>query len=163
MIFLKEKKNIFNFLLPYKKYFLFGILCLILSTVISLSFPYIIGELIDVTTGNYKEKNNVIVENIFNNNLKILNNKVSRTGIILLIILLLQGIFSFLRVYFFAIVTEKVLSDIRISLYKKLILMPMAFYDNKRIGELISRTTNDITLLQDIISLTLAELFTQIN
>jgi len=121
------------------------------------------GELIDAATGNYKGSLDIISKNIFGKNIKILNNKINQIGVILLIILLMQGVFSFLRVYSFAIITENVLADIRISLYKKLISMPITFYDNKRAGELISRTTNDITLLQDTVSITLAELLRQIS
>ena len=163
MILLKKKKNIFKFLTPYKKYFLFGLLFLTLSSITSLLFPYVMGELIDAATGNYKGSLDIISKNIFGKNIKLLNNKINQIGIILLIILLMQGVFSFLRVYSFAIITENVLADIRISLYKKLISMPITFYDNKRAGELISRTTNDITLLQDTVSITLAELLRQIS
>jgi len=163
VILLKKKKNIFKFLIPYKKYFLFGLLFLILSSITSLLFPYVMGELIDAATGNYKGSLDIISKNIFGKNIKILNNKINQIGVILLIILLMQGVFSFLRVYSFAIITENVLADIRISLYKKLISMPITFYDNKRAGELISRTTNDITLLQDTVSITLAELLRQIS
>jgi len=163
VILLKKKKNIFKFLIPYKKYFLFGLLFLILSSIASLLFPYVMGELIDAATGNYKGSLDIISKNIFGKNIKILNNKINQIGVILLIILLMQGVFSFLRVYSFAIITENVLADIRISLYKKLISMPITFYDNKRAGELISRTTNDITLLQDTVSITLAELLRQIS
>lgn len=54
------------------------------------------------------------------------------------------------------------MADMRISLYSKLMGLPMTFYDKKRIGELVSRITTDIALLQDTFSTTLAEFIRQI-
>ncbi|MEZ4878869.1 MAG: ABC transporter transmembrane domain-containing protein, partial [Chitinophagales bacterium] len=81
--------------------------------------------------------------------------------LIFLLILVAQGVFSFLRVYIFAKVNEPVLANIRKDLYNKIICFPMSFFEKTRTGELQSRLTNDVTALSDILSLTLAEFFRQ--
>ncbi len=77
-------------------------------------------------------------------------------------ILLLQSIFSFFRIYLFALVAEPAMADIRQSLYRKFMTLPMAFYDKKRTGELVSRITSDVSLLQDTFTVSLSELFRQV-
>lgn len=52
--------------------------------------------------------------------------------------------------------------DIRVALYERLVRLPMTFFDQRRTGELISRITSDVTMLQDTFSITLAELLRQI-
>src|SRR5690606_26417405 len=82
-------------------------------------------------------------------------------AVLLLCILFVQSIFSFFRVWLFASVSERSMRDIRLALYRRLVSLPMAFFDKRRTGELISRITSDVTLLQDTFSVTLAELFRQ--
>lgn len=52
--------------------------------------------------------------------------------------------------------------DIRMALYGRLVRLPMTFFDQRRTGELISRITADVSMLQDTFSVTLAELFRQL-
>lgn len=52
--------------------------------------------------------------------------------------------------------------DLRQELYTKIITLPISFFEKSRVGELMSRITSDVTQLQDVLSITLAELFRQI-
>jgi ABC-type multidrug transport system fused ATPase/permease subunit len=142
----KKLASIFSFIKPYKGYFIAGLLFLLISSTTLLAFPYFTGKLVDVAQGK--------AEGIFSN--------INNVAFILLGILAVQSIFSFFRVYLFAQVSERSMADMRTSLYSKLMELPMSFYDNKRIGELTSRITTDIALLQDTFSVTLAEFIRQI-
>ena len=77
-------------------------------------------------------------------------------------LLLMQAAFSFLRVYTFTRVSERSMRDLRQELYTKIITLPISFFEKSRVGELMSRITSDVTQLQDVLSITLAELFRQI-
>ncbi|HRK55605.1 MAG TPA: ABC transporter transmembrane domain-containing protein [Cyclobacteriaceae bacterium] len=138
--------GIFTFVSPYKWTLLLGILCLVLSSVTLLSFPYFAGKLLDVASG----KGGFILSSI------------NQIAIALVGILIVQGVFSFIRVYTFAIVSEKTLADIRLSVYEKMLWLPLSFYDKRRVGELISRITSDVGVLQDTFTITLAELLRQV-
>ena len=83
-------------------------------------------------------------------------------ALLLLGILALQSVFSFFRVWLFALVSEKAMRDIRLAVYGRLVRLPLPFFDKRRTGELISRITSDVGLLQDTFSTTLAELFRQV-
>ncbi len=142
---LKSLFGIFRFMAPYKGLFIFGLVSLALSSVILLSFPRLSGELLDVASG----KGTYFTD-------------LDTVAMALLGILFIQSIFSFIRVYTFAIVSEKGMADVRRAVYEKIIWLPMTFFDNRRVGELMSRLTGDVATLQDTFSTTLAELFRQI-
>ncbi|EOZ92190.1 Lipid A export ATP-binding/permease protein MsbA [Indibacter alkaliphilus LW1] len=137
--------GIFRFVLPYKFNFILGMLFLAFSSLTLLTFPFVAGKLIDAASGE-----------------EWLVNGINNIAYILLGILLIQSIFSFFRVWLFAKVSERSMRDIRIALYSKLVQLPMTFFDKRRTGELISRITADVSMLQDTFSTTLAELFRQI-
>ncbi len=141
----KRLAGIYAFIIPYKGIFSIGIAALLLSSVMLLAFPYLSGQLLDVAAGN---------ESALSDNINII-------ALALLGIFVVQSIFSFIRVYFFAQVNERSTADIRLALYTKLMSLPMVFFDRHRTGELISRITSDVSLLQNTFSVTLAEFLRQ--
>src|SRR5690606_34814143 len=78
------------------------------------------------------------------------------------IILLSQGVFSYFRVLFFAMVSERATADIRKVLYKKIITTPIPFFENNRVGDLISRLSSDVGAVQNVLTTTVAEFFRQV-
>ncbi|MAN86765.1 MAG: multidrug ABC transporter ATP-binding protein [Algoriphagus sp.] len=141
----QKLSGIFRFLLPYKWTFIAGLFFLLLSSLTLLTFPFVAGKLIDTAQGE-----DWIVSDI------------NTIALMLVGILAVQSIFSFFRVWLFALVSERSMRDIRQSLYNRLLRLPMTFFDKRRTGELISRITSDVSLLQDTFSVTLAELFRQV-
>ncbi|AXE20916.1 ABC transporter ATP-binding protein [Runella rosea] len=137
---LSKALKIFRFILPYKNTFLVGILFLLLSLTTNLIFPKLIGEIVAVIEGKSSYELNQVV-------------------LFLIGILVLQSLFSFGRIYFFSIVSEKGMADIRRTLYGKIVSLPIPFFEQRRVGELMSRITSDVQALQDVLSFTLAELF----
>jgi ABC-type multidrug transport system fused ATPase/permease subunit len=85
----------------------------------------------------------------------------SQTLFVLVGLLIIQGVFSFFRVYIFAYVTENAMFQLRKDTFSKLIRMPMQFYNEKRVGDLSSRLTSDITAIQETLTTTLAEFLRQ--
>ncbi|KAA3637843.1 MAG: ATP-binding cassette domain-containing protein, partial [Bacteroidetes bacterium] len=67
-----------------------------------------------------------------------------------------------LRVNLFAIVSEKSVANLRSDLYKKLISLEIPFFEERRVGELTSRISNDVTQIQGVMSITLAEFVRQV-
>jgi ABC-type multidrug transport system fused ATPase/permease subunit len=74
----------------------------------------------------------------------------------------LPGIISFFRVVWFVQVAEKSLADIRRDTYFKLITLPMNFFANRRVGELNSRISADLSQIQDTLTTTFAEMIRQL-
>jgi ABC transporter fused permease/ATP-binding protein len=142
---LSKLLGIFGFVLPYKGKFIGGLSLLIISSFLLLTFPFLTGKLIDIAAG----RGDWMISSI------------DQIALLLGGILFLQGIFSFFRVYLFSIVSEKSMADVRHQLYEKMIGLPMSFFDKRRTGELISRITTDVGMLQNTFSVTLAEFVRQ--
>jgi len=142
---LSKLGGIFRFLMPYRGKFFLGLIFLVFSSLTLLTFPYVAGKLIDTAQGK-----DWFVSDI------------NSIALILIAILAVQSIFSFFRVWLFALVSERSMRDIRLSLYSRMVRLPMTFFDKRRTGELISRITTDVSMLQDTFSVTLAELFRQV-
>ena len=138
--------GIFQYLLPYKAPFIIGLVCLAVGSVLLLAFPYVAGKLIDVASGESEW----------------LGLDINRITLGLVAILMIQSIISFFRVYLFAKVSENAMADVRSDLYQQLVQLPMTFYDRQRTGELMSRFSSDVTLLQTTFSTTLAEVIRQL-
>jgi ABC-type multidrug transport system fused ATPase/permease subunit len=77
--------------------------------------------------------------------------------LLLFLQLLVQTIFSYMRIYLLTEVGEKSLADIRGDLYSNIIKQPMSFFSEQRVGDLSNRMSSDLSQIQDAISFTLAE------
>lgn len=140
---LKKAIALFRFIKPYKNIYIIGMFFLVFSTLTTMAFPLLIGEMTKVMEG--KSDYNI-----------------NQVAIFFAIILVAQGIFSFFRVYYFSIVSEKTAADIRKVVYDKFISSPISFFENNRVGDLMSRITSDVAAVQSVLSTTLAEFFRQI-
>ena len=79
--------GIFKFTAAYKGWFFAGLASLGLSTVTILAFPYLAGALLDVAQGKSVSY----------------FNSIDQVALALIVVLFVQGIFSFTRVYTFAL------------------------------------------------------------
>lgn len=140
---LSKAIKIFRFVIPYKWTFIVGMAFLLLSNLTTLSFPLLIGEMTKVIEGKSTYKINEVTLFFF-------------------AVLIVQAMLSFFRIYTFAQVSEKAMRDVRQTLYAKIISLPIFHFEKRRVGELMSRITSDITQLQDVLSITLAEFFRQV-
>jgi len=140
-----KAKKLMTYLAPYRWSFIGGLFFLVIGSGVFMVFPAAAGELINIAKGESK----------WGFTLK-------DVGLVLVAILVLQAFTSYFRVLLFANVSEKGMADIRKALYDKLITQPTSFFDQNRVGELTSRSTADVQQLQDVLSITLAELIRQI-
>ncbi|WP_286968562.1 ABC transporter ATP-binding protein [Flavobacterium sp. UBA4854] len=139
---LQKALRIFKYAKNHKWKFFLGLIFLFLTSATALAFPKLMGMLVDCVTNKDLSKANEI-------------------ALGLMVILGLQAIFSFFRISLFVNFTENSLSNIRFALYENLIKLPMSFYSQKRVGELNSRISADISQLQDTFSTTIAEFLRQ--
>ena len=89
-------------------------------------------------------------------------NDLSTIGVAIAIVLIIQAVLSFIRVFLFADMTEKMMLSMRKDAFEAIVSMPMDFYHDKRVGDLNSRISSDITAIQDTFTTTLAELIRQL-
>ncbi|HQE35221.1 MAG TPA: ABC transporter transmembrane domain-containing protein [Flavobacterium alvei] len=139
---LNKATVIFKYAGSHRWKFYVGLVFLLLTGATALAFPKLMGILIDsVKTKSYDQANDI--------------------AILLIVILFLQSICSFFRLSLFVNFTEHTLANLRLSLYSNLVKLPMSFFSQKRVGELNSRISADITQIQDTLTSTIAEFLRQ--
>lgn len=145
---LRKVSALLKYLRPYRWKFIIGMGFLLLSSITALAFPALLGMMIDAAQG--KQKYQWVPGNIH------------IIGFISFGVLFVQLVVSFFRIRLFVEVAEKSLADIRRDTYFKLITLPMTFFSQRRVGELNSRISADLSQIQDTITTTLAELIRQV-
>ncbi|MEM6297557.1 MAG: ABC transporter transmembrane domain-containing protein [Bacteroidota bacterium] len=146
---LKKLLGIYQYMIPYRHYFVLGMIALFFSSLITLSLPKFAGTLLK-TAMDEQESTLPWLQDI------------QMIALLGFGVFILQGAFSFLRIWLFAKVNEPAMADIRQELYENLLGLSLTFFDKNRVGSLISRVTADVSTLQSAFSTTLAELFRQI-
>ena len=139
---LQKAKLIFQFSGKHLWKFYIGLFFLLLTGGTALAFPKLMGLLVDCVNNKDTAQANFI-------------------ALSLLGILFLQSIFSFFRLSLFVNFTENTLANLRMALYSNLVKLPMSFFSQKRVGELNSRISSDITQIQDTLTSTIVEFLRQ--
>lgn len=139
---LNKAKTIFTYAGNHKWKFFIGLIFLLLTGATALAFPKLMGMLVDCVKNKDNDEANTI-------------------ALGLIAILFLQSFFSFFRLSLFVNFTENTLANLRLALYTNLVKLPMTFFSQKRVGELNSRISADITQIQDTLTTTIAEFLRQ--
>lgn len=135
--------RVLSYVKPYTGRMLIAVVALIFSVGLGLILPLVIRNLVDVVLS---EKN-----------LDTLN----RIAILLLVVFVVQAIFSFIHRLSMAFVGERVVADIRVQVYTHLQKLSLQYFADHRTGEVVSRLTNDVSLLQTAVTDNLVALLRQ--
>jgi ATP-binding cassette subfamily B multidrug efflux pump len=117
-----------------------AIFFVVASTFLSLAGPYLIGHIID----DYIMKKDI--------------DGTIRLGIVLAVIFTVASILTWLQTYVMIHVAMKTIRTLRLELFHKLQTLTLRFFDQRALGDLMSRVTNDI----DNLNTALAQSVTQI-
>ncbi|MFN5544161.1 MAG: ABC transporter ATP-binding protein [Bacteroidota bacterium] len=154
---LKEALVLFSYLRPYRTKFALSLIFIALSALSTSLFPFLLGKMIDAAAPGASANLQGGFSAGITGGLKNIQWGLNTTLIFIFVQLTFQTIFSFMRVYLLTEVGERSLADMRKDVYAKLLSMPMAYFTEKRVGELSSRISSDLSQIQDAISFTLAE------
>ncbi|MRT93585.1 ABC transporter ATP-binding protein [Ancylomarina sp. 16SWW S1-10-2] len=141
---IKSAFRLYKYIKPYRGQYFLGIFFLLGSSLASLAFPKLLGDL--VNTGNSTT----------------LGQSLNQTGMLIALVLIIQASFSYFRIVLFVNVTENSLAALRQATYGHLIKLPLQFFERRRVGELNSRISADVILLQETMTSTLADFIRQI-
>jgi len=73
-------------------------------------------------------------------------------GLAVIMSFLLKGLFDYFQTYLMGSVGQRAVADIRSLAFERLQAQPLSFFDKNSTGTIISRITNDITLVQAAVS-----------
>jgi len=121
------------FLLRYKRAFLLGLSCVIITTAIQLLSPWVLKNAIDDL------------------NAGVTRGKLTLYAALLLAIAVVGGIFRFLMRRILIGASRDIEYDLRNAFFARLQLMPLAYYQARRTGDLMSRATNDLNAVRTMI------------
>ncbi|KAI9922876.1 hypothetical protein PsorP6_000838 [Peronosclerospora sorghi] len=104
-----------------------GIMGMTIASATNLLFPRIMGKAIDVASGTA------------------VPGGLSRKSFVVIVLATFGtgSVGSFLRTYSLGMVAERIAAKLRYRLYKALMLQDLGFYSNRKVGELVTRLSND--------------------
>lgn len=161
---LRQAYPLLRFVKPYRVWLFWGMVALLLSTLTSLALPYFLGLLVNAALpGTEGDIPGGPMSGSMPDLSKFLPvGEIDQIAILLIIILVLQAVFSFARIYCFAQVSQKGVADVRHAVYAKILTLPIFFFDQRRVGELTNRIAADVTQLQEVLSLIFPEFIRQL-
>ena len=145
----KKGARLFDYLGKQKWTFAIGLIFLVLSAGVGLLFPMMSGKMFGMLGASDKTQ---MIENL---------KKLDNIGFTLLLILVVQGFFSFGRVFMFTRVTESLLESLRNKAFERLIKKPMSFFSKNQSGELSSRLATDLNVISEAFTMNIAEVIRQ--
>ncbi len=156
---LKQALVLFTYLRPYRGQFILSLVFIALSALTTSLFPLFLGKMIDAAVpgagGSAGISSGAAMP--FADQLRSVKWSLNTSLLLIFITLSFQMFFSYMRVYLLTAVGERSLAGMRKDVYSKLLSMPMAYFSEKRVGELSNRISSDLSQIQDAISFTLAE------
>ena len=157
---LAQAARLFAYLLPYKGKFIAAMVALFAATGLGLMFPFLIGSLFNVALGPKMMAAALATASPAPVDTHALGSVAGRLNgltlngvlVVLVVQLVLQAAFGYLQVIWFNEVGEKALVHIRRDTYARLVALPMTFFAQRRVGELSSRISADLTQIEDTLT-----------
>lgn len=136
--------RVLGYVKPYTSRMVVSVIALIFSTILGLVLPLVVRSLVDVV--------------LIDKNFRLLN----QIALGLMVVFIAQAIFSFIHRLSLAYVGERVVANIRIAIYSHLQHLSLQYFTDHRTGEIVSRLTNDVSLLQEAVTNSLVSLLRQL-
>ena len=128
---MKEFHNILKYAKPYIKSLIFAFLCLALTSLINLVLPLIVRNMINAVV---VLKNHEVLDGLAWD---------------LIIIIGFQAAFAVTHNYIFGFVGHRMTTDFRIEFFSHIQSLSLRFFQERRVGEILSRMSNDISVIQN--------------
>ncbi len=151
--FWKPYLRLLSYMHPYRKRFFFGIACGVVGGMLNGAIPLVIkkaGE--SIMGGGLKlpDKSALLSGGIGNDGPGI--ESVIWISLLIPLVMVARGIFSYLNVYSLAWVSLRVLRDIRTQLFAHLMSQSLDFFSREKAGKLMSRVMSDTRVTQNALT-----------
>ena len=158
---MKSLRSIFRYILKYPKlvfaYFGFNILSSLFSVVsLALLSPFLLlifkkTDTLTIAANpdsflariNPINKFKAALYNIINSP----NGDIKALGVICLVVLgsiILKNLFLYLSMYYLNPIRNNIINDMRTAMYKKILVLPIGYFNDQRKGDIMSKLTNDL-------------------
>ena len=136
----RDLLRLLSYAKPYRVRLGIALLSLLIAGGLGLAVPQVVRMLIDAAFV-YRD-----------------SQKLNDLVILLVGVFAAQAGFSFLRTYLLSYTGERIVADVRTQLYNHLTGLPVAFFANRRVGELTSRMASDVSVVQTTTTGSITEL-----
>ena len=122
------------FVKPYNYTFYGVMFTAILISLLSTLTPYLLKVVVDdyILVKNYEGMQSIIL--------------------LMMLVLLFEVIFMYLFTFYANWLGQKVIKDLRVNVFEKIVKFKMSFFDKNAVGRLVTRTVNDIETIASIFS-----------
>jgi len=141
---LDQIRRLGQFVRPYRRYLTLAVIGTLVASLLGLIFPQIVGDLVDNAIAGGQG-----------------TSQLDRSALFLLAVFAVQAVFNFIRSYYVNITGEGVVADLRKAVYGKLMTLPVRFFDVRKTGEITSRLTSDVAVVQSTVSQSVAQALAQ--
>ncbi|MEP6990574.1 MAG: ABC transporter transmembrane domain-containing protein, partial [bacterium] len=128
---------------PYTGQLVVCAVCLLVAAAVGLAFPQVVRKLLDAA---FQQHDRHLLD---------------RIAIALVLAFALQGVMNFIQVYLLTGTAERVIAKLREDVFAHLIRLSPGFYTERRTGELTSRLSADLAVLQTLMGTWISELSRQ--
>jgi len=129
---------------PYRGRLALAALCLVVAAGVGLAFPQVVRQLLDAA---FQQHDRALLD---------------RVALGLLALFALQALMNFVQVYLLTSTTERVVAQLREDVFAHLVRLSPGFFTDRRTGELTSRLSADLAVLQSLLSTWISEMSRQI-
>ena len=131
---LKQFVKLMQFVKPYNKSFYLVMFFAVILSVITTVTPYLLKVVVDdyIIPKDYSGMTLIIL--------------------LMIIALIVEVLFMFCFTYYSNWLGQKVIKDIRVKIFDKIINLKMSFFDKNSVGRLVTRAVNDIETIASIFS-----------
>jgi len=152
---LREAARLLAYVRPYRARFAAALAALFLSSLLGLAFPFLAGRLVDAAQSGLagRPADDRLADAL----------GLDTVAGLLVLVLAGRAVFSFFQSYWLAQVGERSLADLREDTYARLVRLPMAFFGQRRVGELSSRLTADLAQIQEALTSAAPQLVYQLT
>lgn len=127
-------RRLFSYLMPYKNWMIVALSMLALANAINLAFPLVIVQLLDSVLKNPDAA------------------QLSNLALGLVGMFFLGAVFNLFQSYALNYIGERIIIDLRTSLYRHLHSLSLDFFANRRVGEIVSRLSSDVTQVRSVLT-----------
>jgi ABC transporter fused permease/ATP-binding protein len=147
---LREAATLFAYLRPYRALLFAACCALVLSSLLSLCFPFLAGSLMDAATPGALARGP-----------SWLPHHIGAVALLMLSVLAVQAASTFFHSTSLTRIGQSALADLRRDTYARLICLPMSFFGRRRVGELNSRISADLTQIESTLIMTVPQFLRQ--
>ena len=143
-----DLKRTAAYLKDYKKSVIIALVCAFAGSVVNVLIPQIVSNLADIISAGMETAIDI--------------SAIWRIAAVSAAVILLGFVFSYSQSYILSGVSQRLSKDIRLQLSNKIDRLPLSYLDSGSVGDILSRTTNDVDMFSKVFTTTLGTTITNL-